>query len=222
MNDENDIVARDRRIAYHEAGHLTVGRALGAAFGGATINENLDLGYGGLCWGPTYESRFAGEASTGTVVEQMTSLMPGDGEPRDADTALIYQHVHARILELTAGSEAERMHFGEPWDATDDRAQEAALARLIFSCPKAQGMFIAACAMEARAVLERHADLVDALADALMEHRTLDSAQIDDTISRAIAKRQLAQEQERRWVWRETIERAAASANQFEQHRERT
>lgn len=48
MNDiENDVVtrdARDLRIARHEAGHLTVGRALGAAFGGATVLRRHGVG----------------------------------------------------------------------------------------------------------------------------------------------------------------------------------
>jgi hypothetical protein len=50
----SDDAARDTRIAWHEAAHLAVGRALGATYGGATIEENPDLGFSGLCWGPDY------------------------------------------------------------------------------------------------------------------------------------------------------------------------
>jgi hypothetical protein len=125
-----EIDARDRRVALHEAAHLTVGRALGAKFGGATIVENPDLGFSGLCWGPDFQSCFAGEASS--VIEQIDELMPCVGEVRD-DTAEIYQHVFARVVELAAGSEAERLYFGDAWPASDDRKQEKQLAMLIFS-----------------------------------------------------------------------------------------
>jgi hypothetical protein len=206
------VISRDVRIAYHESAHLTVGRALGAAFGGATIVENTDLGYGGLCWGTDHKAAFSSEGSS-TVIEQISSLMPGDGDTRDDDTTLIYAHVHNRVVELCAGSEAERMQFGDAWAATDDRKQEKALVALIYSSPEAQRLFIEACAAEARAILGRHADVVDALAAALVEHRTLDGEQIDETISRAVAARQLQQEYERRRQWREM----QARAERFEQ-----
>jgi hypothetical protein len=206
LNKSETVISRDTRIAQHESAHLTVGRALGAAFGGATINENLELGFGGLCWGPNFKSHFAGEAS-GTVIEQIVELMPGDGDER-GDTSEIYAHVFNRVVELTAGSEVEKMQFGDAWPATDDRRQERALAGLIFSSPEAQDIFIAACAAEARAILRRHADVVEALASALVEHRTIDAVQIDDVISRTIVALQLAQEHERRRNWRDVVARA--------------
>jgi hypothetical protein len=204
---EVDKCSRDTRIATHEAAHLTVGRALGATYGGATIEENAELGYGGLCWGPDFESRFAGgEASS--VIEQLDQLMPSDGDTRD-DTAEIYQHVHTRVIELTAGSEAEKLEFGDAWAATDDRHQEQQLAALIFSTREAADTFIKACRAEARAILRRHADVLEALAAALLQHRTLDGAQIDETIARAVAARGLAEEHERRRAWQDILARAS-------------
>ncbi|WP_316207541.1 hypothetical protein [Bradyrhizobium sp. SZCCHNR3118] len=205
---------RDRRIACHEAGHLTVGRVLGATFGGATIEENPDLGFSGLCWGADFESRFAGHSSS--VIEQIDELMPRDGDARN-DTAEIYQHVFTRVVELTAGSEAEEMQFGDAWAATDDRKQERQLAKLIFSTPQSVAAFIAACTVEARAILHRHEDVLDALTAALLEHRTLDGAKIDQIISRTVTARQLEQEHERRRTWQDVL----ARANSFlrEQHR---
>ena len=160
----SEIIARDQRIAAHEAAHLTVGRVLGAAFGGASIIENRELGFGGRVWGPDFQSHFAGEPST--TIEQITELMPGDGDARD-DTAEIYAHVHNRVVELTAGSEIEKLKFGHAWPATDDRKQERQLAGLIFSSTEAQDLFIKACAAEARAILQRHHDVVEAMAIAL-------------------------------------------------------
>ena len=205
---ENEHEARDRRIARHEASHLTCGRALGAKFGGATITENPDLGFSGLCWGPDFESRFAGEISS--VIEQIDELMPRDGDARDAETAPIFQHVFNRVTELTAGSEGEKLHFGDAWTASDDRQQEQQLAALIYSSPEAQGIFISACAAEARAILRRHEDVVDALAAALLEHREIDAVVIESTISRTVAARQLADEHERRKRWQGVIINASS------------
>jgi hypothetical protein len=185
MSDENKD-ARDRRIALHEAAHLTVGRALGASYGGATIEENLDLGFSGLCWGPEWEARFTGQTSS--VIAQLDALMPRDGDTRD-DVAEIYKHVHTRVVELAAGSEAELLHLGDAWLATDDRNQEQRLAALIYSSPEAQAIFIEACRAEARAILQRHADVLEALVGALIEHREIRAALIDETIAHAVAAR---------------------------------
>jgi hypothetical protein len=205
---ENQHDDRDARVAQHEAAHLCVGRALGATFGGATIEENPELGFSGLCWGPNFESRFAGDTNS-SVIEQIDALMPVDGGTR-SDVMEIYQHVHTRIIELTAGSEGEKLAFGDAWTAADDRAQERKLASLIYSSPEAAEAFIAACALEARAILRRHADVVDALVAALVLHRTLDTAMIDSTISGAVAARHLVQEHERRRRWKDVVARAGS------------
>jgi hypothetical protein len=214
MMSENQHDDRDARIAQHEAAHLCVGRALGAQFGGATITEDPELGFSGLCWGPNFESRFAGDTSS--VIEQIDALMPKDGDERN-DTAEIYQHVFNRVTELAAGSQGEMLKFGDAWTAGDDRVQERQLAALIYSSSEAAEAFIAACAMEARAILRRHEDVVDALAAALVLHRTLDTAMIDSTISGTVAARQLAQEHERRRRWQNVV----ASAGSFEVEQQR-
>jgi ApbE superfamily uncharacterized protein (UPF0280 family) len=101
--------------------------------------------------------------------------------------------------------------------ASEDRKQERQLAALIYSSPEAQGIFISACAAEARAILHRHADVVDALAGALVEHCTLDGTQIDDIISRTVAARQLAQEHDRRRRWQNVV---ASGSFEVEQQRD--
>jgi hypothetical protein len=211
MSDESEV-ARDTRIAWHEAAHLCVGRALGATYGGATVEENAELGFSGLCWGPEWEARFSGQTSS--VIEQIDELMPRDGDTRD-DVAEVYKHVHTRCVELVAGSEIE-MLVGDAWPATDDRRQEQQLAALIFSTPESVDAFIRACRVEARAILRRHADVLAALAAALLQLRTLDGAQIDDTIARAVAARQLAEEHGRRRGWQAVI--ARANTFETEQH----
>jgi len=101
------------------------------------------------------------------------------------------------------------LKFGDAWTAADDRKQERQLAALILSSSEAAEAFIAACALEARAILHRRADVVEAFSAALVEHRTIDAAMIDDTISRAIDARQLAQEQQRRKRWQDVVVRAS-------------
>jgi ATP-dependent Zn protease len=96
------------------------------------------------------------------------------------------------VTELTAGSEWERLAYGEAWTASYDRTQERQLAALIYSSSEAAEAFIAACALEARAILQWHADVAEALAAALLEKRTLDSAQIEETIASAIDARHFA------------------------------
>jgi hypothetical protein len=210
MSDNENSDHRDARIARHEAAHLTVGRALGAQFGGATIVENPDLGFSGLCWGPDFQSCFAGETST--IVKQIDDLMPRDGDVRDEGSAPVFQHVFTRTVELCAGTQAETLKFGDAWDARDDRKQERQLAALIYSSPEAQDIFISACAAEARAILRRHADVLEALTAALLQYRSLNTEMIDDTISRAIAARLLAQERDHRKRWQNVITSASRFA----------
>jgi uroporphyrinogen-III synthase len=96
-----------------------------------------------------------------------------------------------------------------PAEASDDRRQERELAGLIFSSSEAAEAFIAACAIEARAILRRHADVFDALTSALLEQRTIDGAQIDEVIARAVAASHLKQERQRRRDWQNTVARAS-------------
>jgi hypothetical protein len=83
------------------------------------------------------------------------TIMPSDGESR-MDAAEVYMHCLLRITELTAGSEGELLRFADCWPASDDRRQEMELARLICSSSESCAALIAACAVEARAILRRH------------------------------------------------------------------
>jgi hypothetical protein len=197
---------RDQRVARREAAHLTVGTVLLGAhsFAGATIEG--DDRCSGRVWGPTHEARFANEG-TSAVVAALGQVMPADGESR-MEAAEIYAHVFCRITELCAGSEAEQMHFGDCWPASDDRKQEMELTRLICSSSESSSALIAACTVEAREILCRHAHVVDALTDALVRHRTLDAKMISETISTAVARKLAADEAERRRQWARRIENA--------------
>jgi hypothetical protein len=140
----------------------------------------------------------------------MAALMPGPGESR-ADTADIVLHVHNRVVELCAGSVGEELFLDGPaWDAVDDRKQERALATLVTSSSESAEAFIAFCRVEARELLRSHEHIVRALAAELLIRRTLDGDQIDLCIKQAVAAKALADERERRAVWKRVEESARA------------
>jgi hypothetical protein len=145
--------------------------------------------FGGRCWGPEFESRFAGGPSTPSLCAEVARLMPKPGEPRDA-VADIVLHAHVRIVELCAGSIGEALFLeGPAWDAADDRKQERALASLVASSPEAAEAFIAFCAIEAATLLRPREHIIRALAAELRVKRTMDGAAIDSCIERARSRR---------------------------------
>jgi hypothetical protein len=145
---EPEVIPRsdgdDERIALHESSHALAGRLIGQPLGGMTCDAGN--GFSGLCWGPTFQSKFVGGRPAPSLCAQIGPLMPGPGESR-ADTADIFLHVHNRCTELVAGSVGEALFLpGSPWNAADDRAQERALASLICSSPESIEAFIGLCA----------------------------------------------------------------------------
>jgi len=201
----------DMRIALHESSHATAGRVLGQPLGGVTCDADLASGYSGRCWGPQFESRFAtGGESAPSLCARMAALMPGPGEDRSS-IADIVLHVHNRVVELCAGSVGEELFLDGPaWDAVDDRRQERALAALVASSPEAIEAFINFARVEAATLLRDHEHVVRALAAELLIRRTLDGAQIDRCIKQAVAAKALADEHERRAVWKRVEESARA------------
>jgi hypothetical protein len=196
----------DRRVAFHEAAHCLTARAQGAELGGCTIDPRGE--YSGLTWGPNYSAKFS-RANTAQILGQLDTLKPRDGEPRNEDgTALYYQHVFCRVIELTSGSEAELLIFGDAWPATSDRTDEVRLARLVTTSEASATAFIAACAAEARSILQRYEHVLCALSKALLLRRTLDAEAIDKTIVMAIADKAAADEAEWRRQWARRIENA--------------
>jgi hypothetical protein len=167
----------DERIALHEiGGHALVCRLLAAnEIGGVTCDPGAD--FGGLMWGPAHDRRAKFDATTLCAIIEPT--MPKPGEPR-APAADVYMQVHTRVIEMAAGSEAERLFLpGEPWPACSDRAQERALASLICSSPESIEAFIGFCRADAAALLRPREHIVRALTQELLVRRTMSSAEID-------------------------------------------
>jgi hypothetical protein len=203
--------AADTRIALHESCHAAAGRILGQPIGGMTCDADPASGYSGRCWGPKFESRFAtGDETAPALCARISASMPQVGESR-ADIADIVLHVHNRVIELCAGSVGEELFLDGPaWDAVDDRKQERALAALVASSPEAIEAFINFARVEARELLRKYEHVARALAAELLIRRTLDGDQIDLCIKQAVAAKALADERERRAVWKRVEESARA------------
>jgi hypothetical protein len=125
----------------HEAAHALVSRALSCEIGGVTCDPKD--GYSGLCWGPSYSAKLAKDNGA-SIVKQLSATMPTDGEARDDTTMQIVAHCRTRIIELAAGSEAERLHLGDAWPAVSDREEECRLASLICSTEESALAFVSA------------------------------------------------------------------------------
>jgi hypothetical protein len=136
--------------------------------------------------------------------------MPAFGEPRD-DLAVDLIHTHARVVELLAGTEAERQLFTDapPLEAPHDVAEARAHAALICCSHAAGDAFLNYARVEAAELIRLHRHLVQAIAAALIERRTLDGIAIDIIIADTSAREALRIERERRTAWSRSIEHAA-------------
>jgi hypothetical protein len=167
----------DQRIATHEAGHCVAACLLGMPPAGATIDE---VGaYRGLTWfDDDADPRADPPAGTVAIVAELQPLMPKLGRNRDAVAADLMRCADHVIVSL-AGIEAERLITGAAMASTGHDLQEArALASLIVRSPAAVDTYLTYARAEARALLAEHANAVQAIASALVEHRTLNAGQI--------------------------------------------
>jgi hypothetical protein len=66
--------ADEERIALHESCHAMTGRLLGSPLGGMTCDPGD--GFSGLCWGPSYVSRFTkDEPDSASLVKKIGPMM---------------------------------------------------------------------------------------------------------------------------------------------------
>ncbi len=201
----------DRRVAIHEAGHVLAGRALGSPIAGCTIVPGDN--YSGLTWGPDGNpSKFDDADEHSFLFARLMPLMPSIGEAR-VDVAEMITHAQGRVIELVAGTEAERVFYADapPLEAPNDRYEAQAFASLICCSPAAVDEFLAYARREAVVLIEEHRGALSMLVDALIERRKLNGAEIDQIIADALAREDLAAERSRRIAWAATL----ASAAQF-------
>jgi hypothetical protein len=199
----------DWRTSLHEGGHCVVGRVTGQDVAGCTIVPGD--GFGGLTWGPLFDRSMLSndDKEVPDLCEAIAGLMPGPGEPR-VNAAEVYAFVHARVIDLCAGTAAETLLHPDypPWVAHSDIRQARSLASIICTSENAIDAYLKFASEEAKALITTHRAAVLAIAEALMIHRTLDSTQIDNIIAQAMARETMRIEIERRTKWRQILANA--------------
>ena len=211
-----------RHLSHHEASHALVARALGRPVAGVTIvptstNE-------GLCWfSDGVEPPASLEQDNAQMLDfvgECVSLVltkPRIGEKRKRVEATHAYRVQQQCVELLAGKVAELVMWPneEPFGAHHDQIVASALALTVVASEVVEA-YLAFCAKEAEAIIRANVDVLQAIADALLERGTLTGKQLDKVIRAALARRDLTEDQERRVAVRKAAERAAVSASLFE------
>jgi hypothetical protein len=173
----------DAMVGIHEAGHVVVGRVLGQAVSGSTI-EYIN-GHYGCTWSDS-DLRPCADTVAGICAE-LTPLLPGIGDDRSG-IAVELLRAHNHILELLAGVEAERLFVGTMLPGTAHDLEEAiAIAALICRSPSSIDAYLAFARAEVVALLTDHRAVVLAVADALVERRILIGTEIDGIIDTALS-----------------------------------
>jgi hypothetical protein len=203
-------------IAYHEAGHVVIARALGRPVAAVTIVASVHAF--GTMWAKLPEPDAACTTAEediqniADVCSRARALMP-IGESR-LPAANFITGALDRGIELLAGPEAERRLNGsfDASTAQSDLAQARLYAAAIAVTPEMAHQYMDLFHAEARALVNRYWHSVTAVAEALIERQTLTGDEVDSIISEAEAARIAADEKSRRAAWRETV----ARVEQFE------
>ena len=97
----------------------------------------------------------------------------------------LYVSLYALIVQAMAGTEAERCLFPDqtPMQAASDVRQAAAHAKLIASDLKAAMTLLDHARIDAARILIANKYRIEAVAAALIEHKTLDAAQIEAVLA---------------------------------------
>jgi hypothetical protein len=192
----------DFRIAVHESGHILTGKIFNFPVGLATVDPGD--GYSGMVSANGDLSLLSSER-VHDLIDLVRPAMPQPGQSR-IEAAEFYTHSHFRIVELLAGTEAERIMFDfEPLVARHDLDEAKSFASILCSSPESIDAFIEYGRAEARALLNKHRHILVALANELVARRTLTGVEIDEIIS-------CAPERARRADWAGVMESAAGFA----------
>jgi hypothetical protein len=169
-------VADDFQIAVHESGHVIASFVLLTVAGTSIEFVN---GHHGLTWSDAVDLE-PGTDSVESLCAKLKPLMPGaiDVEMEQA---------HSLVVAWLAGVEAETLFCDEllPNTGHDLRAARA-VAELIVRDVSDVDSYIIFARTETRAILSTYASAVIAIANALVEHRTLNSSQIESIVKATI------------------------------------
>jgi hypothetical protein len=204
-------------VAFHESAHCITGRYLGFEIAVATIVPSKH--FGGTVRGPgcdLYATPADVIADGRARCEEALVHMPHRGEPRD-DCGAWSIHATSRCIELVAGKEGERLSgFDYAGGCATDMALARAYAETVVYTDAAIGAFLKFCSTEAKAILRKHRTALNAVANGLLEYKTLDGQAIDELIFQAEAEDELEAEHKRR----SAMTKAAKHASFFNRLRE--
>jgi hypothetical protein len=145
------------RVAYHEASHAVIGRVFGFPIAVATIVS------GPYFAGQVRASDSDPESPEDIVADatarcaQAIALLPAPGEPRE-DIGPWLAHTQARVIELVAGREGEKLagYDSDPKTVETDFALARLYAGTVCISGAAISSFIGYCSAEARELLKVH------------------------------------------------------------------
>jgi hypothetical protein len=161
------------QIAVHESGHVIASFVL-LTVAGSTIE--FVNGHHGLTWSDAVDLE-PGANTVESLCAALKPLMPGA-----IDTEMEQAHCH--VIEWLAGVEAETLFCDEllPNTEHDLRAARAVAELIVRDVSGDVDSYISFARTETRAMLSAYAGAVIAIADALVEHRTLNRFEIESII----------------------------------------
>jgi hypothetical protein len=187
------------RIAAHEGGHVIVHLILGDEVCGVTIVPDGECA--GRTWGPQ-GAHAAALWNADTITDHAIS--------GDSDVGGIFSIVQKAVIGLMGGCAAEMVLLdGPPKYIGSDVPSANRLAGFVCRNMASVAAFIEHGYQEAQALVEEHKAVVQAIAQALIDKRTLDGAEIDAVIAPVLAAQAAAEERKRRADWR-CVENSAA------------
>jgi ATP-dependent Zn protease len=204
--------ADDAHVANHEASHCLSGLVLFGvdSLGGSTIVASETAG--GSTWGKRHSAELGSTEDdvSSDLCDQLRAVMPADFEPK-SDASEIYAHCFCRVTDLLAGSAGEKLLCADaPWLAKSDLTQAERIASIVCTSAEAIELFLGFCRAEAENLVAKHCVSIQAVAAALIRHRTMTGDQIVAVVADSVAREAMIAEQKRRIDWKRTEASARA------------
>jgi hypothetical protein len=201
----------DWRIALHESGHVVTHLVLGDEICGVTIVPDAECA--GRTWGPQGVRAAAVTSDYGTAKAHQWNAdsLSEPGVSRNGDVRGVFSIVQAGVIAMMGGCAAEMLFLGDPPKYIfSDVPSANYIAGFVCRTKASVAAFIEHGYQESLALVEQHKTVVQAIAQALIDHpkRTLNGAEIDAVIAPALAAQAAADEHKRRADWIAVLENA--------------
>jgi hypothetical protein len=191
------------RIACHEAGHVLIHRIFNNPVS-CTIIPDAEC-RGKTTWPVNVDM----DAAWGADVDFSDPGLTGDGRVRS-----VFSIVQKGVIALMGGCAAEMALLGDeaPKYIFTDIPHASHFASVVCRTEASRVSFLEHGYQESLALVEQHKEVVQALAQALVDHpkKTLNTVEIDSVIEIALAAKAVADKQKRRIDWARIEQSAAA------------